>query len=208
MICKGMGSFTNLTKLNISDNNITVEAACDIAAVLSQNKSLEELDISYNDLGASGAILIFLSMKSFMNLIKLNVCSIGMDYSVADDITAILNNNIKLKDLDLSHNNIQALGATRIFKNIISNLRKLNISHNNITYQAADDIASFVSHNAELEEFDLSHNNLQGTGAVKICKTNISNLIKFNISHNNVTNTAPQCQNHLNRTNPAKMLAC
>ena len=189
-VCKGLGNFTNLTKLCLSDNKITDEAVHDVAAVLSQNKFLEELDISYNNLGVSDALQIFLSMKSFKSLIKLNVCGIGMDDSAANDVAAILNNNIKLKELNLSHNNIQAWGAIQIFRNIISNLHKLNISHNNITEQAADELASFISQNAELEELDLCHDKLQADGAAKICKTNISNLIKFKISHNSITDQA------------------
>ena len=141
-----MSSFTNLTKLCLGDNKITGKATHDVAAVLLQNKFLEELDISYNNLGASDALKILLSMKNFKSLVKLNVCSIGMDDSAANDVAAILNHNIKLKELDLSHNNIQALGATQIFRNIISNLHKLNISHNNITYQAGHEIASLISH--------------------------------------------------------------
>ena len=190
IICKRMNDLTKLIKLNISNNHINGEAAHDIGAILSQNKSLKELDLSWNNLGASGTVQVFLSMKSFIRLTKLNVSSIGMTDFAANDVTAVLNNNIKLKELDLSHNNIQAVGAMQIFRNIISNLNKLNISHNNITDHAAEDIAEFISHNTELEELDLCHNNLQAAGVVKICKANISKLIKLNISHNNITTIA------------------
>ena len=188
IICKRMNGLTNLLKLNISNNNITGEAAHDIATILSQNKSLEALDLSYNNLATSGTVQIFSSMKSLRSLTKLNVGSIGMTDFAADDVTVVLNNITKLKELDLSHNNIQTAGATKIFKNItISNLNKLNISHNNITDEAAEDIAAFISRNTDLKELDLCHNNLQDAGATKICKANISGLIKFNISHNNIT---------------------
>ena len=192
IVCKGMRTLTNLTKLNISNNNISSgEAAHDIAAVLSQNKSLEELDLSFNNLGASGAVRIFQKIKGFTSLIKLNIGSIRMADFAADNIATVLNTNINLKELDLSYNNIQTVGAVQIFKNTVNlNLNKLNISHNNITDQGADDIAMFISQNIKLKELDLSHNNLQAAGAVKICRTNISKLTKFNISHNNITNEA------------------
>ena len=192
IVCKGMSTLTNLTKLNISKNNISSgEAAREIAAVLSQNKSLEELDLSFNNLGAYGAARIFQNMKGFTSLIKLNIGSIRMADFAADNIATVLNTNINLKELDLSCNNIQAVDAAQIFKNTVNlNLNKLNISHNNITDQGADDIAMFISQNTELKELDLSHNNLQAAGAVKICRTNISKLTKFNISHNNITNEA------------------
>ena len=190
IVCKGMSRLTKLTKLNISNNNISSEAAHDIAAVLSQNKSLEELNLSFNNLGASGAVPIFFSIKSFTSLIKLNVGSVNFAVENVPVLT-ILNNNINLKELDLSYNNIQAVGAEQIFLNAVSlSLNKLNISHNNITDQGANDLSTFISQNTELKELDLSHNNLQAAGAVKICRTNISKLIKLNISHNNISNKA------------------
>ena len=176
IVCQRISKLTNLIKLNISNNNISSEAAHDIAIVLSHNKSLEELDLSCNDFGASGAVQIFQILKDFTGLIKLNIGSIRMTDFAAVNIATVLNNNINLKELDLSNNNIQPLGATKYFRNALTlNLNKLNISHNSITDQGADDIAMFISQNSELQELDLSHNNLQAAGAIKICRTNISN---------------------------------
>ena len=158
-----------------------------MAVVLSHNTSLEELDLSCNNFGASGAARLFLSMKSFTRLIKLNAGNIRMTNFAADIVANVVNNNSNLKELDLSNNSI---GAMEIFKNtVIFNLNMLNISHNNISDQGADDIAMFISQNTELQELDLSHNNLQAAGAIKICRTNISKLIKFSISHNNIITT-------------------
>ena len=193
IICKGLNHLAGLIKLNISNNNISSEAAHDIAVVLSHNNSLEELDLGYNNLGASGAVQIFLSMKNYTSLIKFNIGSIGMTDFAADNLVNILNNNVNLKELDLSHNSIQVNGAIRIFNNAtIFRLNKLNISYNNITDQAADDIASFISYNSELKVLNLCHNNLQTSGTIKICKTNISKLINLNISHNNIITDAAE----------------
>ena len=190
IVCKGMNKMKNLIKLNISNNDISSEAAHDIAVVLSHNTSLEELDFSCNNFGASGTARLFLSMKSFTRLITLNAGNIRMTDFAADIVANVLNNNSNLKELDLSNNKIQAVGAMEIFKNtIILSLNKLNISHNNISDQGADNIATFISQNTELQELDLSHNNLQAAGAVKICRTNISKLIKFNIGHNTIITT-------------------
>lgn len=196
--CKGMSTVTNLIKLNISNNNISSKAAQDIAVVLSHNKSLEELDLSCNKLGESGAVQILKKLQGFTGLIKLNIGSISMTNFAADIVETVLNNNINLKELDLSNNNIQPASATNFFQNAVtSNLNKLNISHNNISDQGADDIAMFISQNTELQELNLSHNNLKATGIVKICRTSISKLIKLNISHNNITFTFLSLDNKL-----------
>ena len=186
VICKEMSNLVSLTKLNLSNNNISDEAADDIATILFQYISLEELDLSYNNLGALGSLHIIRNMIKISNLIKLNICSIGITEIAADDIVTILNNNTKMKELDLSYNNIKTTGATILFKNTSTvNLHKFNISHNNIT-DDVDYIEGFISMNTNLEELNLSHNNLQASGAIKVCKANLAKLTSFNISHNNI----------------------
>ena len=186
-VCKGMISLIHLTKLNVSNNNISGEAAGDLAVVLSQNVLLEELDLSYNNLGAFGSLHIFRNMKKLSTLIKLNVCNIGLTEIAADDIVNVLNNNIKLQELDLSHNHIQATGATTIFKMAsTANLHKFIIGHNNIS-DNVEFLESFLSRHTNLEELDFSHNNIQAVGAIKVCRANLSKLTKFNISHNGIT---------------------
>ena len=186
-VCKGMSSLLHLTKLNISNNDITDAAAADIAVVLSQNILIEELDLSYNNLGVFGSLHIFHSMRKLSTLIKLNVCSIGLTKLAAVDIVNVLNNNNKLQELDLSHNDIQATGATTIFKMAsITSLNTLIFSHNNIS-DNVDFLAFFLSRNTNLKEVDFSHNSLQTAGAIKVCSANLSKLIKFNISHNSIT---------------------
>ena len=186
-VCKGMSNLLHLTKLNISNNDISGEAADDIVVVLSQNNLIEELDLSYNNLGAFSSLHIFRNMKKLSTLIKLNVCSIGLTKIAADDIVNVLNNNNKLQELDLSHNNIQETGATTIFKMASTkNLHKLIISHNNIN-DNVEFLETFLSRNTNLEELDFSHNNLQAAGAIMVCRANLSKLIKFSLSHNGIT---------------------
>ena len=189
-ICKGMSNLLNLVALNISNNNISGEAAADIAAILFQSNLLEELDLSYNNLGGLGSLHMFHSMKNITRLTKLNVCSIGITKAAASDIALVLNNNDKLQDLDLSHNSIGSEGATVVFKKTSSmNLQSFNISHNDITNDV-DGIKAFLSRNKNLEKLDLSHNKIQAAGAIKVCKTNLLKLTSFNLSHNYITTEA------------------
>ena len=187
IICNAMSNIQCLTKLNISNNGIDGEATDDIAVVLSQNILLEDLDISYNNLGAICSLHICHAMKRLSSLIKLNLCSIGLTDNAANDIGTVLNNNIKLQDLNLSHNNLQATGATTVFKMASNkNLHTFNISHNNIN-DDVEFLEVFLSANTNLKELDFSHNNLQATGIKKVCKTNLTILEKFDISHNGIT---------------------
>ena len=190
VICSGMSNSQSLTKLNFCNNNISDEAANHIAVVLFQNTSVEELDLSYNNLGALGSLHVIRNMIKMSDLMKLNICSIGITEIAADDIVNVLNNNNKLEELDLSHNNIKAAGATIIFKKTsIMNLLKFNISYNNIT-DDVEDIETFLSMNTKLQELDLSHNHLQAASATKICNTSLTKLTYFNLSHNKIVCTS------------------
>ena len=65
-ICKEM---KHLTKLNISNNNISDKAAEDIAfVILFQNNTLQELDLSCNNLSRFGPLCIFDNMKKLSDL--------------------------------------------------------------------------------------------------------------------------------------------
>ena len=182
-ICKGM---KNLLCLNVSNNNISGDVTSDIAVVLSQNESLEELDLSYNNLAISGLLHIFANMNNLFNLTKVNISNIGITINATHNLAIILSNNINLKELDLSHNDIQAIGATIIFKASAVNLQKFYISHNNITEDVGH-VEGFLSRNTRLEELDFSYNYLQDTGVRKICAANIFGLTKLNISYNNIS---------------------
>ena len=181
---KEVKSLMNLTQLNVRSNIIS-EVSHDMSAVSFQSNLLEELDLSYNDMMKSDALKCFFGMK---NLTKLCICSIGMNVFLANDIITILNNNIQLKEFDLSHNNLGSTCIIMILKNITQlSMNKFNISHNNINDEAADYIANFLSNSTELHELDLSYNQLQAAGIIQICRTNISKMVKFNISNNNIT---------------------
>jgi len=134
-----MSNITNLKILNISSNYITDDAAESIAHFLSQNCKLEELDLSFNKLQATGAIKIA-EMSNITNLRKLNISDNDITDDAAESIACFLSQNCKLKHLDLSNNELQAAGAIKIME--LSNAENLNyfdISNNSITDQAAHD---------------------------------------------------------------------
>ena len=145
VICEAISTLTYIRTLNISNNNITGEAACDIVIVLFKIKYLEELKLNYT-LEETGPIQIFVSLTNFTGLIKLSVGSAEISDLVACNIAAVLNGNIKLNELDLSYNNLDATSISNVFKKLnISHLVNINISNNLIDERAADIIGSFIS---------------------------------------------------------------
>ena len=206
LVCKGMKSLLGLIKLSVSNNNIGGDATNDIAVVLSQNKSLEELNLNNNNLEKIDLLRIFANMKNLFNLTKINISNIGITIEMTYNLSSVLDNNVNLKELDLSHNDVQAIGATIIFKASAVNLQKFNISHNNITDDVGH-VEGFLSRNTKLEELNFSHNNLQDAGVKKICGADIFELTKFNISYNNVPfETAEDIAYFLSHNKKLKML--
>ena len=207
-ILRSLQKISSLLKLFINHNNITDEAADDIAAVISYNTYLQELDLGSNDLRASGITKISRSLQKISSLIKLYINRNNITHEAADDIAAVISYNTHLQELHLGSNDLRASGITKISRSLqkISSLIKLYINHNNITHEAADDIAAVVSYNTHIQELDLGSNDLRASGITKISRSlqKISSLIKLYINHNNITNEAADdiaavisCNTHL-----------
>ena len=190
-------------KLYISNNDITAEAADDIAAVIYRSTQLQEVDVSRNSFQSTGAIKIAKALQNISTLTKLYLNNNHITYLAADDIATVLSCNTQLQELDISENNFQTTGAKTITKALRSGyiLRKLYISNNNITAEAADDIAAVICCNTQLQEFNISNNKLQATGVIIIAKAlrSITTLKKLCIS-NNIYFGKNSCIKHIQNT--------
>ena len=192
-IAAALQNIVTLTKLNVSNNNITCTAANVIAFAITCNTHLQEFVISGNCLNILGVTTIAKSLKKILTLRKLYIVNTGINDEAADDIADAVSCNVHLQELDISRNNLQALGAARIARGVQNiSLTKLYINNNKITYEAADDVAAAISCSTQLEEFDISGNNLRTEGIIKIAVAlqRIITLTKLNISNNNITCTA------------------
>ena len=89
---KALRDIVTITKLFISNNNITDEAANDIASVLSFNTRLQELDISYNCFQAVGIVIIVKAFQSMLT--KLYIGDNNITEDAADDIAAVISMGI------------------------------------------------------------------------------------------------------------------
>ena len=166
---KGLHNITKLTKIFISNNNITELAAGEIAIALSHNTRLQELDLT--------KFLIIYNSITEKN---------------AGGVAFVLSCCAQLQELDISDNKSGAVTLAKGLHRITTTLAKVCISNNNITKEAAHDIAVFFSHNTNLQELDISNNHLQAAGAITLAKglQNIGMLRKFYISNNNITEEA------------------
>ena len=186
-IARGLQEISTLTKLYISNNKITYEAADEIAAAVSCNSELQDIDISENDLETIGIIKIMKALQGIHTLKVLYLNSNNITDKAADDIAAAICCNTKLEELDVSRNDLRTEGVIKIAVALqrIVTLTKLNLSNNNVTYTAVNAIAVAITRNTHLQELIISGNYLGGVlGAKIIAKSlqTISTLTKLYIA--------------------------
>ena len=151
-ISRSLQKISSLRKLYINHNNITYEAADNIAATISSNKNLQEFDISGNNLLTAGVIKIMKALKGLNTLRKLYISNNSITDEVADYITAVISCNTDIKVLDISGNNLQASGAIKI-GNFLQNIYTPKTLFITNTDNPADvDVSTVISDSASLQE--------------------------------------------------------
>ena len=89
-IAKALQSTSTLVTLDIGDNNIGVEAADDIATILSHNsKLLQTLTLHQNNLQTEGMIKIAKALQSTSSLVTLDIGDNNIGVEAADDISTV-----------------------------------------------------------------------------------------------------------------------
>ena len=183
-----------LLELLINNNDITEEAANDIAAVILNNTKLRILNLGENKFQTAGMIKIAKALQNMSSLTGLYINKNNITEDVADDIATVILNNTKLRVLNLGGNTFQTAGIIKIAKTLqnISFLSDLDIGYNYITEAAADDIAAVILNNSNLQILNISGNEFQTAGMIKMAKAlqNISSLSELYINKNNITEEA------------------
>ena len=130
----------SLRTLNIGGNDLSLEATKSIIYILSENCTLESLDISQS-LIYSEALSTLLQLP----LVALNIGNCKLDSRAIDVIAKALYSNLKLEALGLSHNPIGSEGVIKLAQMLKKNniLKKLDLSYCGDTSQAA-----VISHTA------------------------------------------------------------
>ena len=126
---------TLLQILRFNNNNIDGEAADSIAAVISNNHLLEQLNISYNQFSASGLSPVIRTLSVSKNIKMLDISSNFNNYNSSDEIEYI---------------------STTLAKCLA--LQGLNISNNSLTFANVLKIAQAFRNHPSLEILDISNN--------------------------------------------------
>ena len=192
-ITKGLQKISTLKRLYIC-NNISGEAVDDIAAAISTNTRLQEINLSNNDFQSTGAIKIAKALQNMSTLTNLNISKNNITEEAVDDIEHVLYRNTQLQHINIGFNRFSSKDMVKIGVALckMKNLRVLQIERNEIGDTAAYIITEVISSNTKLEKFNCSNNNFSSRCIVKIIKAlqGISTLTKLYINNCNITDEA------------------
>ncbi|XP_059524978.1 LOW QUALITY PROTEIN: NACHT, LRR and PYD domains-containing protein 1 [Myotis daubentonii] len=102
----------HLDSLRLANCGLTAEGCRALARVLSDNRHLIELDLSFNKLRDTGARHLFRELRhSHCKLWWLLLVSCGLTSACCQDLASMLSNNYMLSELDLQQNDLGDLGV-------------------------------------------------------------------------------------------------
>ncbi|XP_072891997.1 NACHT, LRR and PYD domains-containing protein 3-like isoform X2 [Hemitrygon akajei] len=153
-----------IQKLEMSDVGLTDSGAEDLVLALSTNRSLTELNLSYNKLGDSGVKLVSAALRNAeCKIQKLWLNNVGLTDSSFEDLSSTLSRNRYLTQLHLNGNELGDSGVKLLpvaLRNLECKIQKLELNSVGLTDSGAEDLMSSLSTNPSLAELSLVSNSL------------------------------------------------
>lgn len=164
----------NLRRLYISNIKINSARGSILAGGISENKSLNLLDLSLNNMGTSFSS-ISEALKSNKSLDSIQLDYNNIDDALASDFAGIINAGKQFKKIDLRHNQIGDKGAIAIADAIKNStqLKSLYLDHNNIGDSGALAFKSVIESTSRLIGLSLVENQNISQEAKKILIPNV-----------------------------------
>ncbi|KAI4890207.1 hypothetical protein NFI96_015998 [Prochilodus magdalenae] len=163
------------TKRALLDHCNLSEDICEaLATILSSDSSLEELDLSNNDLNDLGVEKLSTGLKnSHCKLEKLRLAMCKLSTKSCYSLQSVLQTETScLKELDLSNNDLHDSGVEKLFAGLKGpqfNLEILRLAMCKLSTQSCNTLqAFFQTETSSLKELDLSNNDLQDSGVEKL----------------------------------------
>ncbi|XP_050961338.1 LOW QUALITY PROTEIN: NACHT, LRR and PYD domains-containing protein 3-like [Labeo rohita] len=148
--------------------NLTGQFCESLSSSLQSSNSLRELDLSHNDLQDSAVKLLSDALKSshcHLNILRFAGCN--LTGQCCESLSSSLQSSNSLRELDLSHNDLQNKGVKLLsdgLKNSHCQLNTLRVTSCNLSDQCCESLSLCLQSSNSLRELDLSNNDLQDSG--------------------------------------------
>ena len=174
-----------LEKLNLSENQMTDDAAKDLASFVDNNLNLKEICLENNKIGPICAQVIGEALFKNFKLNKINLSHNTLGNDGANSIAAGLTQSTTMEYAILADIQLEGFDPrAETFLTESKSLRELNLSGNRLTNQICDILEIAFEHNKKLENIDLSGNKISNFWQIIFGLTKNSNLKIVNLSKN------------------------
>ncbi|XP_076144394.1 uncharacterized protein LOC143126619 isoform X9 [Alosa pseudoharengus] len=164
----------HLETLRLADCKLTEESCKAVASALQSSISIDELDLSHNDLKDSRVQLLstgLISPHCKLTSLRLAGCKLTEESCTA--VASALQSSISLKELDLSDNDLKESGVQLLSTGLSSphcKLTSLRLNLCHLSKASCEMMASVLQRTpSHLRELDMSDNDLQDEGVELLC---------------------------------------
>ena len=188
-VCKVIETFTSLLYINLSGNNISVQAAEFLSVGINNNVHLQHLELENCSMCEKGLKFICVAV-SHRDLLTLNLTGNCISDNVADQVANVITSGNCIENLHLRKCSLKCHGVQVLTTALtdIKSLEVLDLSHNNMS-KISVDFAAVDDANGDLENLDLSFCEFQEESMLVLYEANFLNLKALNFSGNHISDS-------------------
>ena len=182
-------SWLNLHTLNLDDNEFDSKYAQLLGKVLVHCKNLRCLDLSWNDIGDSGAVAIAEGLRDHTRLVELDL---GYSKITSEGIAALATvfRSNHLHHLDLWGCSLGSGGTTALVDSLCGgSLQTLDLSGNDLGVEGTVALCGGLKNYTQLVQLNISDNDIGSVGLASLAMAlkHCPNLQKLKIDNNDIT---------------------
>ena len=176
-LSRTLGLHLHISDLDLSWNDIGDSGATSLSQALAANSSLTYLDLSMNRIGCSGATSLSQALATNSSLTSLNLNGNFIGNSGATSLSQALADNSSLTSLNLNGNFIGDSGATSLSQALADNssLTYLDLSMNRIGCSGATSLSQALADNSSLTSLNLHGNFIGDSGTTSLSQALATN---------------------------------
>ena len=159
----------NITNLDLSSNNLTLEDFNALIDFLKVDPILNVLDISGNKLDLKSSINLGATLCTVKNIKSLNMSKMG----IISDLIPNLFKSFNLEEIILDENSLEGVGLLMLGKGFVGNkiLKKISLKNTQFSSIGLASLLAILKNTKDFKELHLENNTIDDTGVASIKQT-------------------------------------